>query len=263
LRRKLEETKSVTQQHEQHNFNIDDFLGRKAAILNFQNHNLQEKNTIVQQKLQLNIPETSRTTSTNTGFISPVQNRSTTMEMPIKKNTETGVQTSIENKYNFIYERPTRDDAKVKIRNNNPIEQKLKTRKSSKSPTYKSTSTVLFDKTISSVQRSNISDFTKISSIFEAVMASNNNNNQNSIEYLRSFNKEQNNLQDDSNNSSNINNNTELVVYKEKKGSTSKLIDSDNSRINNNLIFDSSYYESDEILNILFKKLFFYQSKLR
>ena len=251
LRRKLEEASIQSQQQQQHNYqepqkvNIEDYFGKKTPMIAYQAHNLTDQITNMQKQIQLLQPQPITVTKST---ISQTTSSSTsTIPLPIKKKTETtAVQTSIDN---FMNEKPTRDENrgrfKLSLTNN-------KSRKSSKSPTYKSTSTTIFDKSvsISSVQKSNISDLTKISSIEYEINSS--PNNQNLI---------QNNTNDNSINNENINN-SEIVVYKQIVSKTSNLINIDNSRINSNLIYDTSYYESDEILNILFNKLFFYQSKL-
>ena len=255
LRRKLEE---ATTTNNQNKINIDEFIGKKTPIISYQAHNLSEQVTFIQQQMQLLQSNTALDTARTTVSNPPIQTidmSTTPIPPPIKTITETiGVQTSIEvPQSNYINEKPTRDNNRERIKQqNNNNKFSIKSRKSSHSPTYKSTSsTLIFDRTISSVQKSSISDLTKISSIgFEEphIIA-----NKNSIE--KDLISMTNNNKPDENA-----NNTEVVVYNQK---VSSLIDTDNSRINNNLIFDSSYYESDEILNILFKKLFFYQSKLR
>ena len=247
LRRKLEEASNQNNQQLQEQpkqVNIEEYIGKKTPIIAYQAHNLSEQILNMQKQIQLLQPQY------NSEIVKSTKKQEDSSEATIKKLTETtGVQTSIDNDV-FINEKPTRDEnrSRIKLSTNNNIDSKIN-RRSSKSPIYRTTSasTLVLDRTMSSVQKSNISDLTKISSIEYEV---------NSLP-----------TKHETDESSSINhknvNSSEIVVYKKPKVSSSNQIDTDNARINSKLIYETSYYESDEILNILFNKLFFYQSKLK
>lgn len=262
----------------------------------------------VQSQLSMFSPSSMVTVtnqSPNTGLLTPISTSTiATMTSPIKNVTEMAVQTSLESNHinSSIHEKPTRDEnvnrrpkSKSQKASNQYHHYNLNSRKPvfneqtnvidsissintnvsnfnsiCKSPTRKpKTSSV----SLSSVQKSNLSDLTKISSIEDLNAENNNNNNNNSSIDLT------NSIDENLNDKTSVKNN-ELIVYNNKqtqrnqqqKQQQQKTLTKTNDNFNNNnnykikstnLVIDSAYYESDEILNILFRKLFFYQSKLK